>query len=685
MVEIMEITVESDRYADLTSGVQIHVGLLGRMSISRAGRPLTLPASRKLRALIAYLALAPHALTRERLCELLWDIPNDPRGELRWCLSKARCLLDEPARSRVRTDKDTVRLDLTDCYVDVTDINRWMQQGLPTLGTERLRALSGIFGGDFLEGLQIERSPDFQSWLNAQRRRLRACHAAILEHLVARLATGSQESFSCLDKWLQLVPFDLRVHELVLQALTHRGRLREGEEHLAATVRAFELEGLDSVPLRKAWRDAKTRAAGHSGPEHTLLCAAGATLPASESDASSSGARRASIVIMPFLDRSAPSGARGGIADALAFDIITRLAKLRSLFVIAQGTAFALDQRNIGPEEAARTLNVDYLVSGSLRRQAKRLIVNVELVESRTARIVWADFFDYSLDDTFLALNEMGDRIVASIDTEVEMAERNRAILKPPSSLDAWGAHHRGLWHMYRFNRGDNELAMQFFKTALRLDPTFSRAYAGLSFTHWQNAFQGWGEEHQREIDLAFETAGQSVFVDDRDPAAHWAMGRALWLRGERDQSLTELQRTIDLSPNFALGHYTLGFVNCQSGDAKAAIDSSDHSRRLSPFDPLLFGMLAVRAIALVRLGRFDEAADWSLMAVARPHAHAHILAIAAQCLALAGRVEEARNLVSTLHKLQPSYSIDGFVAAFRLSADTEALFRKAAERIGIA
>src|SRR5690606_27785688 len=106
-----------------------------------------------------------------------------------------------------------------------------------------------------------------------------------------------------------------------------------------------------------------------------------------------------------------------------------------------------------------------------------------------------------------------------------------------------------------------------------------------------------------------------------------------------------------ELSPNFALGHYTLGFVNCQSGDADAAISSSDYSRHLSPYDPLLFGMLAVRALALVRLGRFEEAADWAVRAAARPNAHVHILAIASQCLALAGRLEEARNMVSVLRK----------------------------------
>ena len=150
-------------------------------------------------------------------------------------------------------------------------------------------------------------------------------------------------------------------------------------------------------------------------------------------------------------------------------------------------------------------------------------------------------------------LDEIGNRIVASVAHEIEMVERNRAILKPPTSLDAWEAHHRGLWHMYRFNKSDNERARQFFSQAVELDPTFARAYAGLSFAHFQNAFLGW-KKPEPEIDRAFDAAGKSLMVDDRDPAAHWAMGRALWLRGNQDQSITELERAVDLSPEFRHG-----------------------------------------------------------------------------------------------------------------------------------
>jgi hypothetical protein len=101
------------------------------------GQPLTLPSSRKVRALIAYLALAPGAVTRSKLCELLWDVPNDPRGELRWCLSKARSILDEPGRRRVLTHDDAIELDLADCFVDAIEIARTTQTGIQTVAPER--------------------------------------------------------------------------------------------------------------------------------------------------------------------------------------------------------------------------------------------------------------------------------------------------------------------------------------------------------------------------------------------------------------------------------------------------------------------------------------------------------------------------------------------------------------------
>jgi DNA-binding SARP family transcriptional activator/Tfp pilus assembly protein PilF len=638
--------------------VEIEVRLLGPFAITRGGAALELPASRKVRALFAYLALAPRPLTRGQLCDLLWDVPNDPRGELRWCLSKIRKLVDEPERRRVDAEDDAIRLDLSDCAVDALEVARATQEGLESLPAERLCALATKLGGEFLEGLELDASPAFAAWLAGQRRRFRGCHTALLEHLV-RSAPGD-DAFPRLEKWLELAPFDRRAHEALLAALVKDGRIGEAEEHLAAAVRRFEAEGIDPGPLRDAWRATRVQARSEAPP-----------------DERPSASRRASVAVLAFAEAGGP----GGAADGLTHDVITRLAKLRSLFVIAEGSVFALRDRRVAPEEAARMLDVDYSVSGSLRRLGHRFRVTAELIETRSARVVWAEEFDLEGDETFAVIDEIGNRIVASVASEIETAERNRAILRPPSSLDAWEAHHRGLWHMYRFNRDDNARAQHFFEAAVRLDPTFSRAHAGLSFTHFQNAFQGWTERGP-EIERAYAAAGQSLLADDRDPAAHCAMGRALWLRGSHDQSIAELEASIELSPNFATGHYALAFVHSQAGDARAAIELSDHSRTLSPFDPLLFAMLGARAMALARLSRFDEAADWALRAAARPNAHEHIFGIATYCLALAGRLDDARAQLALIQRTRPRYGIEDFLAAMHFSAEGRELFRRGAARI---
>jgi DNA-binding SARP family transcriptional activator/TolB-like protein len=668
--------VESSSSPDAGAAGGLTIRLLGPLVVQRAGVRLVLPASRKLRALLAYLALARQPVARGTLASLLWDRPNDPRGELRWCLSKLRGVLDEPHRARVRADDDGLWLDLADAQVDALDVLRLTQPGLDTLDEAALGALLARLDGDFLHDGEIDRSASFNAWLVGQRRHFRALEIAALEHLERRLPPGATARMPTLERWLQLAPFDRHAHAALFEALARDGRWSEGDAHLQAAKQGFDAEGQEWAPLGLAWRAARQR---HAPAAAGLAVAA--PPPAAEEPARLQA--RASIVVMPFAEPASGMPSRGGLGDALAHDTTMRLARLRSLFVIAPGTTNALDERRVGAAEAGRRLNVDYVVSGTIMRRGSVLVVQVQLAETRTARVVWADELQTRSDDALAVLDQVGDRIVASLSHQIELAERNRALLKPPNSLDAWEAHHRGLWHMYRFDRDDNTLAQRFFETAARLDPTFARPYAGLSFTYFQRAFQGW-DDHASQTELAYRAAAQSLMADEHDPMAHWAMGRAQWLRGRDDASLAELDTAVELSPNFALGHYTLAFVHAQTGDAAAAIRSADRSRSLSPFDPMLFGMLGARAMALLRLGRYDEGADAALQAAARPNAHVHILAIAVHALVLAGRVDDARAAAADIRRRMPDYRSDDFLRAFRFDGGVQALLREAGARVGL-
>ncbi|BDA82915.1 hypothetical protein Sa4125_04570 [Aureimonas sp. SA4125] len=391
-------------------------------------------------------------------------------------------------------------------------------------------------------------------------------------------------------------------------------------------------------------------------------------------------AHRASIAIMPFRGGSAR---RGALVQGLVQDIIAGLAKLRAVRVTARGSVFSLSERGIADHEAGRLLGVEYLATGSVNCTDERISIAVQLVETRSGDILWAERFDCGKPELFEALDQIGLKIVRALASEIEISERNRAFLKHPGSLDAWESFHRGLWHMYRFTREDNDCAHALFRDAVEMDPTYARAHAGLSFTHFQNAFLLRPQDRQQEAERALKTAGLSVAADERDPTAHWAMGRALWLAGCDGDAVSALRTSVDLSPSFSMGHYAIAFVSSQSGDAEAAVTASDYARELSPFDPLLFGMLGARAIALFRLGAFEEAADAAVSAALRPNAHVHIQAIAALCLAAAGRLDLARSYAAIVHRTAPGYRIGEFFTAFHFPLEVMALFRKQADLIG--
>jgi DNA-binding SARP family transcriptional activator len=677
-MDIGEETTEADaRLRPDGEPPALRLRLFGALRVESGGRAVALPPSRKVRALLAYLALAPRPVPRARLCELLWDVASDPRGELRWCLTKLRALLDAPGEPRLISDRERVGLDLSALDIDAVSFARAIEPALASGSVAELTLLTRMVEGELLEGLALERSPLFEQWLLGERQRFARWQVKALLRLASLLPPDSEEAVDALRRRLALTPFDAEAYVDLVEALLAQGAKAEAESLVASGSRVLDSEGIDAAPLRRAAGKTTAARAG-DGVSAVLPASAAAELV----DASGQPMlHRASIVVMP-LAGAAP--AEAGIANGLTHDIIFGMAKLRSLRVIARGTAFALRDRALSPGEAAALLGVDYLASGLVRRDGARVIVRVELSVARSAEIIWADEFGIAAQDMLALLGTVTTRIVAGLDAEIHATERNRALLKPPSSLDAWEAYHRGLWHMFRFTAADNEEAQAYFARAIALDPTFSRSYAGLSFTHFQNAFLLKEQERRREVDLAFDSAGRGLMADALDPAAHWAMGRALWLRGEDTASVQALSEAVALSPNFAMGHYALAFVQGQSGDPRAAVAAADTSRLLSPFDPMLFAICAAKAFGLLRLGEREAAAALCREVTLQPNVHVHGRAIAALTIAAAGRLDEARAEIAVIHRERPGYDVTQYLHAFRFGSDLEAIYRQAARLIGV-
>jgi DNA-binding SARP family transcriptional activator/TolB-like protein/Tfp pilus assembly protein PilF len=648
--------------------------LLGSLQVIQNGAPLPLPPSRKARALLAYVAMAPRPVTREKLCELLWDVADDPRSELRWCLSKLRTLVDTPTSARLIADREQVRIDAKSLDIDAISLARSAQSALTSGSPGDLRSLRALFRGDFLEGLSVDRVPLFDNWLSGQRHRFRQLRQQLLERLSSVLPPESDDHIDVLRECIEIAPFYEPAHIELVRTLLRRALYVEAEHQIEASVTRFQTEGVDPTSLKSAFETAQrslSKPAAMSLPR-VVHCDA-------PSGQQTTCTRRPTILVMPLTAVTPDSVAD---ADSVTSDIIFGFAKLRGISVIARGTAFSL--RSQTPAVAAALVNAQYVAAGHLRRDGKRYVVSLELIDPNSDRIFWADEFGCNAVDSFSAPPLLAARMVAGLDAEIHVIERNRALLMQPASLDAWQAYHRGLAHMYRFTSGSNHEAQQFFSRAMALDPTFSRSYAGLSFTHFQNAFLLQAREREREIALAFETAGQALQADPSDPAAHCAIGRALWLQREHDRALDELDQTVRLSPSYVLAHYSLAFVHCQTGDPGRAIDAADTANHLSPLDPMLFGMHGARTFALLRLGKVQEAADFALRAGEQPNSHVHAHAIAALTLAAAGRSKEAHAQLRRVNALRPNYNLQHFQDAFHLLDDLKHVYERAAKLVEI-
>src|SRR5216117_4134123 len=135
--------------------MSLEIRLLGTLEVLRDGRPLALPPSKKTRALIAYLAGGARPHSRSRLCELLWDGPDDPRAALRWSLTKIRPLLDDEGVARVVADHEQVSFEPAGALVDLASLRAEIGTDPGSLSIEVLARAAARFRGEFLEELDL--------------------------------------------------------------------------------------------------------------------------------------------------------------------------------------------------------------------------------------------------------------------------------------------------------------------------------------------------------------------------------------------------------------------------------------------------------------------------------------------------------------------------------------------------
>jgi DNA-binding SARP family transcriptional activator len=243
----------------------IEIRLLGELEVQRDGQTVPLPPSKKTRALLAYLVGSGRPQLRDRLCELLWDGPDDPRAELRWSLTKLRPLMDGCLVA------DRERVEFRDGSVDVVEFRR-------LINGNQLLAAAEIVRGEFLEGLDLPGCYRFQQWLVAERESLRQAQVKVLAQLADQLGAGDA-ALAHARRRAMLDPFSEEAHIALIRMLAALDRNQEALRQYEHCRMLFEQE-LGRRPS-EAVEDAR-RAVGHGAPASAGFLPAKAGAPSDE-------------------------------------------------------------------------------------------------------------------------------------------------------------------------------------------------------------------------------------------------------------------------------------------------------------------------------------------------------------------------------------------------------------------
>lgn len=375
-------------------------------------------------------------------------------------------------------------------------------------------------------------------------------------------------------------------------------------------------------------------------------------------------AARPSIAVLPFQ----PLGMSPDLAilgDAIPHEIIEALSRLRWLAVIARGSSFRFRQIEADLDFVSTALAARYVLSGIVENPGRTIAVTLELTETSSREIIWADRLVAPVDEIGYLRARIVAHLVAALETHIPLNEARLARLSNIEGLDAWTNYHIGLGHLYRFTAADTVLARTCFERSVRADAQFARAHAGLSFTSFLDAFLRLTPDTASAARNARHHAERSLELDALDPFANFTMGRSFWLTDEPEVAADWLARATALNPNYAQGFYASAFTAMLNGNAPVSLAALDTSLHLSPLDPLLYGIHGVRAHMLIQQEDHQSAARWADRAATTPGAHYLIAMIALCANGLTGRHDQAARWREKVRRLKPDATAADYFAAF--------------------
>jgi TolB-like protein/class 3 adenylate cyclase len=360
-----------------------------------------------------------------------------------------------------------------------------------------------------------------------------------------------------------------------------------------------------------------------------------------------------SIAVLPFTNMGSDTE-QDYFADGISEDIINALAKWRWLFVIARNTSFVYKGRAVDIKALGRELGVRYVLEGSVRKAGNRVRITAQLIEAANGAHIWSERYDRDLADIFAVQDEITESVVGAIEPELLQVERDRAARRSREGMDVWDHYARGMWLFYQFSPDHHDEAAQQMRLAIERDPTSAYGHMGLARVLNSKIWWGFSTDPEAERTVAYAAARRAAEIDDRDSYVQYGLAWTNLVTDHQEEAVAAAQKSIDLTPNFALGYFALSVSRVFLGRPDQAADPFQRAMRLSPHEPLTFFFSNFQALAQYQLGRYEEAALIARQSIALRPFETLYRTLAAACGQL-GRLVEAEAALAEMVRLMPS------------------------------
>jgi adenylate cyclase len=369
-----------------------------------------------------------------------------------------------------------------------------------------------------------------------------------------------------------------------------------------------------------------------------------------------------SIAVLPF-DNMGADLEQEYFCDGITEEIITGLATVPQLFVIARNSSFAYKGKHVKVQQVSKELGVNYILEGSVRKSSNRVRITAQLIDAITGIHLWAERYDRDLSDIFALQDEITMKIVTALQVNLTVGEQARLWARKTNSLDAFLKYLTARSHYAHGKKDSYALVRQIAKEAIEFDEKYSDPYVLVAWTHYYDAKQGSSESREESFKKAKLLAQKAQELDNSHPDVHILLGFIHLYQMQHDEAIANGQKAIKLSPNNAEAHMIMAHILRFSGEFNKATAMIERALRLEPYYPSFY--LSELGMCYYYLDRYEEsiakAKDFLSLAESRGDHEllyfGHLL-IAMNYVRL-GYEKEARREAAEALKLFPEYSLE--------------------------